>query len=381
MIHKYGGSSVADTGKLKLVAENIARHRKDGHSIVCVVSAMGDQTDELTATALQLSSTPPQREMDMLLTAGERITMALLSITLNEMQIPTTSLTGSQSGILTDNQHGNAKLKKITGERIRSGLAQNKVIIVAGFQGVCPETKEITTLGRGGSDLSAVALAYSLQADYCLVYKDVDGICSAHPSLVEKTQVNKYISFAELCSLTYFGSQVIHYRAARLAQLTNTQISIRPTMNPKSHGTLVSCQNIEYSRVIGISHQKSLAMIHIPGNSNELKSVLDFIWSQGQQPTFCSQHDDKISITIPTDLYSSIQRTFPLSSKENICLGSVSIVGTGFLQEPEIVSRFTKTLPNIVVWVGTSDNHATAVVREESVDDSVARVHNEFFHS
>ncbi|MDP8957618.1 MAG: aspartate kinase, partial [Actinomycetota bacterium] len=184
LIQKYGGSSVADAERIRMVARRVAEARRADHQVVVVVSAMGNTTDELLRLAGQVSPSPPEREMDMLLTAGERIAMALLAIAIHEEGVEAMSLTGSQAGILTDTSHGRAKILEIKGDRVRHGLAAGKVVIVAGYQGVNPDTKDVTTLGRGGSDATAVALAAVLRADACEIYTDVDGVFTADPRIV-----------------------------------------------------------------------------------------------------------------------------------------------------------------------------------------------------
>src|SRR5690606_30593967 len=189
IVHKYGGSSVKSIERIEAVADHIADRARAGDQLVVTISAMGAQTDELLQMAIQISASPPRRELDMLLTAGERISMALLSIALQKRGHHAVSLTGSQSGILTDETHGNARIHKILGDRIRQGIADNRVVIVAGFQGVSPKTREVTTLGRGGSDLSAVALAAALDAKEVHLYKDVEGVYSADPRIVPNARL------------------------------------------------------------------------------------------------------------------------------------------------------------------------------------------------
>ena len=206
---KFGGTSVADADRLRRVADTVAATRQAGNDVIVVVSAMGTTTDDLIDLANQVSSTPSGREMDMLLTAGERISMSLLAMALEDMDVPAVSFTGSQAGILTDDAHGDAKILEITGGRVTDAIAQGKVVIIAGFQGVSPQTKEVTTLGRGGSDASAVALAAALGADVCEIYTDVDGIYTADPRIVPKARKLDEVSFEEMLELAAQGSRVL----------------------------------------------------------------------------------------------------------------------------------------------------------------------------
>lgn len=239
-MHKYGGSSLANIDRIRAVAQHIRHVYAQGQDLVVVVSAMGDSTDELTDLARQIHPDPPRRELDMLLTAGERISMALLSMALHGMNIPSVSLTGSQCGILTTEHHGRARVRAITGQRIQSALEQKYVVIVAGFQGVHPESREVTTLGRGGSDLTAVALAVSLMAQSCEFYKDVEGILSADPRLVEKAQKRTQMTYEQAVALMSSGSGVIHNRAVLLAAKHKLPLTIKSSFHPELPGTLIS---------------------------------------------------------------------------------------------------------------------------------------------
>ena len=239
VIQKYGGTSVGSIERIKHVADHIARTVRGGDQVVAVISAMGDQTDELLAMAHAISPRPPRRELDMLLTAGERISMALVSIALNELGQKAVSLTGSQSGIMTDTVHGNARISRIGAFRLQENLVSGHVVIVAGFQGVSADTKEITTLGRGGSDLSAIALAASLGARSCQLYKDVDGVCSADPRVVTEAKVLSAISWDSMTVMAWSGASVLHPRGAHLAAKYNIPVEIRSSFHLDRKGTLV----------------------------------------------------------------------------------------------------------------------------------------------
>ncbi len=254
-IQKYGGTSVGDSSRIQAIARHLTKLHEEGDQLVVVVSAMGQTTDELHRLAKQMSSNPPHREMDMLLTAGERISMALLSIALHKLGVEAVSLTGSQAGILTCNQHRNARIKKILGNRIREGLKQNKVVIVAGFQGVSPD-KEVTTLGRGGSDTTAVALSVALGSHRCEIYTDVDAIYTAPPSLVSNVRPLSRLTYRQALALAESGARVLHPRSVELAEKHQISIWLGNSLKlGQAMGTEISqeLEQLESSEVLGIN--------------------------------------------------------------------------------------------------------------------------------
>ena len=218
IVQKYGGSSVADADGIKRVAQRIAASRKSGHSVVVVVSAMGDTTDELHDLAKQISPLPPGRELDMLLTAGERISMALLAMAIANLGLEARSFTGSQAGVITDSTHGKARIIDVTPGRIAGALADGAIPIVAGFQGVSQDSKDITTLGRGGSDTTAVALAAALGAGICEIYTDVDGVFTADPRIVPGARRIPRISYEEMLEMAASGAKILHVRCVEYAR-------------------------------------------------------------------------------------------------------------------------------------------------------------------
>jgi len=256
IIKKFGGTSVGTTQRIKEIALHLAEKSDD--KIIVVVSAMGNTTNHLLSMAYQITDTPNQREMDMLITAGERITMALLSLSLQVLGKPSISFTGSQSGIITDNSHGNAKILSISPVRIPIELEKGKIVIVAGFQGVSLD-KEITTLGRGGSDTTAVALACFLQADKCEIFTDVDGVYTADPRVVENAKKIKKISYEEMLYMAYTGSKVLHSRAVEFAYKYYIPIEVKSSENYKE-GTMID-KKIEESFVKTLSHKENIIMI------------------------------------------------------------------------------------------------------------------------
>ncbi len=272
IVQKYGGATLAEPTKIKAVAQRIAEQAKSGHHLVVVVSAMGKTTNSLIDLANQVSSSPQQREMDMLLTAGERISMALMSMALNDLGCPAISFTGSQAGILTTDSHINAFIADIKAFRVQEALDHGKVVILAGFQGVSPSTKEITTLGRGGSDTSAVAMAAYFNADRCEILKDVPAIFTADPNLVREARPLNELNYDQLMDMTFWGAKVLHYRSVELAKIRNVKLYIGPASTKTSDGTIVqeglnmfeSCKPLSLNSheiVLKISAKRSLSLI------------------------------------------------------------------------------------------------------------------------
>jgi aspartate kinase len=301
IVQKFGGTSVANPERICSVADRIARHHQAGHQMVVVVSAMGDTTDELIDLAHRVADRPPHREMDMLLSVGERISMALLSMALANRAVPALSLTGSQTGIITDSSHRRARIRRILGDRVRSALADSKVVIVAGFQGVS-EAKEVTTLGRGGSDTTAVALAAALKADFCDIYTDVDGVFSADPRVVPNARHWPLISHDLMVELATRGAGVLHPRSVELAKQYGVLLRVRNSLK-ESEGTQVVSNSalsskgplgMEDFRVVGVTADDAKVLVSVRlARPTVLNAVLDLA-SQAHlaliAPQF-SQHD------------------------------------------------------------------------------------------
>ncbi len=268
IVQKYGGATLADPDKIKQVALRIFKLHQAGAKVVVIVSAMGETTNQLIALAHRVSSRPTLRELDMLLTTGERISMALLSMALNDLGCPAISFTGSQAGIITDDSHVNANIVDVKAFRVEDALKDNKVVILAGFQGVSQNSKEITTLGRGGSDITAVAMAGYLNADRCEILKDVDSVYTADPKLISNVRPLAQLNYQHLLEMTSWGAKVLHYRSVKMAAEKNVQLYIGAAAGDKTSGTLVSntfslsSQNIlainSYSQVFQIGFQKTV---------------------------------------------------------------------------------------------------------------------------
>ncbi|WP_338865120.1 aspartate kinase [Myxococcus stipitatus] len=279
VVQKYGGSSVADVEKIRKVARRVKDKRDAGYQVVVVVSAMGDTTDELLALAKQVSPDPARRELDMLLTCGERISMALLSMALQEMEVPAISFTGSQSGIITNDAHAQARIVEVRPYRIHDELARGKVVIVAGYQGVSYK-KEVTTLGRGGSDTTAVALAAALEAEACEIYSDVDGIFSADPRVVPDARKLESLNYDEMQELASAGAKVLNAQAVEWAKSRGIAILAR-TAHAQGSGTVVrELTAPSDTRVKGVTADAELAVL-AAGKEVPLPELLEFLDARG----------------------------------------------------------------------------------------------------
>lgn len=274
IVQKYGGATLADPEKIKNVARRILKLHSEGTKLVIIVSAMGQTTNQLIDLAHQVSPRPPLREFDMLLSVGERISMALLSMALNDLGCPAISFTGSQAGILTDDSHVNANIIDVKAFRVEEALKQNKVVILAGFQGVSHNTKEVTTLGRGGSDISAVAMSSYLKADRCEILKDVDSIYTADPKLVPDAKPIRQLHYQHLLDMTSWGAKVLHHRSVQLASEKNVNLFVGSAADPTGHGTLINSELQTHSQhVIAINSFSNIFEIQ---NFEKNKSFLDF---------------------------------------------------------------------------------------------------------
>ena len=330
VVQKFGGSSVADVQKVRRVAERIAVTRKEGRRVCVVVSAMGKTTDELLALARQISGSPARRELDMLLTAGERISMALLAMALEELGVPAVSFTGSQAGILTDDRHASARIVEVRPVRVWEELDRGRVVIVAGFQGVSPR-KEVTTLGRGGSDTTAVALAASLGAD-CEIYSDVDGIYTADPRVVTSPRRLDEISYEEMQELARAGAKVLNADAVEFAREKGITIHARATSGSSAE-TVVRGHAAPGSRIAGVASQKNLALVEVPWGG--LDGTLDALARRGAVAADVAAHGGRALVVIPLDnvhewgaARAEILAAVPDAAVDDRDAGSVSVVGT-----------------------------------------------------
>ena len=389
IVQKFGGTSVGDPDRIRRVARRVADTSRDGNEVIVVVSAMGKSTDELIALAGDISPNPPAREMDMLLTAGERISMALVAMALHAEGVEAVSLTGSQAGILTDNEHGSAKITEIRGDRIRNSLNEGKVVIVAGFQGVSPTTKEVTTLGRGGSDATAVALAAAHNAEVCEIYTDVDGVFTADPRIVPTARKLDEVSYDEMLELASSGAGVLMARSVEVGRRYSIPIHVRSSFHTNP-GTWVKETTMEQAIVSGVAHDTSQAKVTVaavpdtPGVAARLFEAMsggginvDMI----VQNVSSAGHTD-ISFTVPRTQSQQAQQlaegvglelgSGPVDLDESIA--KVSLVGAGMKSESGIAARVFRALADQAInidMISTSSIRISCVVPETEVQNAV----------
>ncbi|HZY03937.1 MAG TPA: aspartate kinase [Anaeromyxobacteraceae bacterium] len=331
VVQKYGGSSVADVDKIRQVAEKVSAARRAGQDVCVVVSAMGKTTDQLIALAKQVSPAPARREMDMLLSAGERIAMALLSMALNDMGVPAVSFTGSQSGIITTGSHTSARILEVRPVRVREELARGRVVIVAGFQGVSPG-KEVTTLGRGGSDTTAVAMAAALGAD-CEIYSDVDGVYTADPRVVERPRRLERIAYEEMQELAQAGAKVLNAQAVEFARRSGIAIRARATSGSDAETVVQGSPGAGPARVVGVTSQRSLALLEVAAGS--LAGALAVLERHGAAPQESWPEGRRVHLALPLDNVHEWPATKASLGRElggdlavaDEGVGSVSVVG------------------------------------------------------
>ncbi|MGI5524420.1 aspartate kinase [Micromonospora sp. CA-259024] len=402
VVQKYGGSSVANAERIKRVAERIVAARKAGDDVVVVVSAMGDSTDELLDLANQVSPLPPGRELDMLLTAGERISMALLAMAIHNLGYEARSFTGSQAGVITTSVHGRARIIDVTPGRLKGALDEGSVVIVAGFQGVSQDTKDVTTLGRGGSDTTAVALAAALHADVCEIYTDVDGIFTADPRIVPNARHIQHITYEEMLELAACGAKVLHLRSVEYARRAGLPIHVRSSYSTNT-GTMVTGSmedlSVEQALITGVAHDRSEAKITIVGVPDEpgaaarifdtvagaeinIDMIVQNVSTEGTGRT-------DISFTLPkTDgptamaALSKIQESVKFKGLlYDDHVGKVSLIGAGMRSHPGVAAGFFAALGAAGVnieMISTSEIRVSVVCRDTDLDAAVRAIHDAF---
>ena len=395
VVQKYGGTSVADPTRIKAVADRVRDTRAAGNDVVVVVSAMGKTTDELLELAAEVATTPQPRELDMLLTTGERITMALLAMALHDRGVPAVSFTGSQAGILTDSSHGEARITRITGERVRQSLEEGKVVIVAGFQGVDPETKEVTTLGRGGSDATAVALAAALDADSVEIFTDVDGVYTADPRVVPDARKLDEIPFEEMLELSAGGAGVLMSRSVEVGRRYEVPIHVRSSFH-EGEGTWVR-ESMEQAIVSGIAYDRSEAKVtvnRVPDRPGVAALLFGTLARSGVNLDMIVQnvsHDGNtdISFTVPRSSLGDAERIAKQVAAEiraesvdvDPDIAKVSLVGAGMRSQPGVAARMFETLAAASInieMISTSTIRVSCVIRENQVEDAVRVLHEAF---
>jgi aspartate kinase len=406
VVQKYGGSSVADADGIKRVAQRIVTTCKGGDQVVVVVSAMGDSTDELLDLANQVSPLPPARELDMLLTSGERISMALLAMAIANLGMEARSFTGSQAGVITDAVHGRARIIDVTPGRISSALDEGQVPIVAGFQGVSQTSKDITTLGRGGSDTTAVALAAALEADVCEIYTDVDGVFTADPRIVAGARRIPRISYEEMLEMAACGAKVLMLRCVEYARRYGVPIHVRSSFSHRE-GTWVSGHTgqqaeeiaVEQAIISGVAHDRSEAkvtVVGVPDRIGEAARIFRVIAEAGtnidmivQNVSAVATGRTDISFTLPRDDGQRAMAALRLVQNEvgfesllyDDKIGKVSLIGAGMRSHPGVTAKFFGALAEAGVnieMISTSEIRISVVVDEGDVDTAVSAAHKAF---
>ena len=402
VVQKYGGSSVADAEGIKRVARRIVDTKKAGHEVVVVVSAMGDTTDELIDLAEQVSPFPAGRELDMLLTSGERISMALLAMAIKSLGHEAQSFTGSQAGVITDSVHNKARIIDVTPGRIRTALDQGNIAIVAGFQGVSQDSKDITTLGRGGSDTTAVALAAALNAECCEIYTDVDGVFTADPRVVKKARKIDEIGYEDMLELASSGSKVLLARCVEYARRYDMPIHVRSSFSGHV-GTWVRNQPeggaMEHAIISGVAHDTSEAkvtVVGVPDKPGEAARIFRAIADAEinidmvvQNVSAASTGLTDISFTVPKaegrkaiDALKRVQDSIGFTSlRYDQEIGKISLVGAGMRSNPGVTATFFEALSGAAVnieLISTSEIRISVVTRADDVNEAVRAVHSAF---
>ncbi len=402
-MQKFGGSSVADAEGMKRVAQRIVATKRAGHDVVVVVSAMGDTTDELIELANQVSPMPSGRELDMLLTAGERISMALLAMAISNLGHEARSFTGSQAGIITDSAHGRARVIDVSPGRIQEALDQGAIAIVAGFQGVSQDTKDITTLGRGGSDTTAVALAAALDADVCEIYTDVDGVFSADPRIVPAARQLKSVTYEEMLELAASGAKVLHLRCVEYARRFDLPIHVRSSFSNKE-GTWVvkdypEGAEMEQAILAGVAHDRSEAKITIVGVPDRpgvaaaiFRSLADAAINLDmivQNVSAAATGRTDISFTLPkTEGQTGVATLKKIQGEvgfESLIyddqIGKLSLVGAGMRSHPGISATLFGAMSDAginIEMITTSEIRISILCRESDLDRAVQAAHTAF---
>lgn len=413
IVAKFGGSSVADAAGILRVAKRIADTKRAGNEVVVVVSAMGDTTDDLIDLAKQVSPNPPGRELDMLLTAGERISMAVLAMAINDLGFEARSYTGSQAGLITDSSHGKARIVDVTPGRIQEALRENAIPIVAGFQGVSQDTKDITTLGRGGSDLTAVALAAALYADVCEIYTDVDGIFSADPRIAPKARHVPRITYDEMMELAAAGAKVLHLRCVEYAKRFDLPIHVRSSFSDKE-GTFVIADLNDQSKlkklskvgaimeqpiIAGVAHDlgdAKITVVGVPDRPGMAAAIFQAVADAGinmdmivqnvsvhesgaTDVTFTCPRGDAAKAELALRRIEKDVNFKDIDTDENIA--KISLVGAGMRSHPGVSATFFKAIADAgvnVEMISTSEIRISVVTRAEDATKAVTAIHTAF---
>ncbi len=401
VVQKYGGSSLENAERIKRVAERIVATKKAGNDVVVVCSAMGDTTDELLDLAQQVNPVPPEREMDMLLTAGERISNALVAMAIASLGAEAWSFTGSQAGVVTTSVHGNARIIDVTPSRVTEALEQGYIALVAGFQGVSQDTKDITTLGRGGSDTTAVAVAAALDADVCEIYSDVDGVYTADPRIVSNARKLDTIPYEEMLELAASGSKILHLRSVEYARRYGVPIRVRSSYSDQPGTTVAGSIEeipVEQALITGVAHDRSEAKVTVTGVPDHAGAAARIFRTVANAEIDIDMVLQNISDTAGrTDITFTMSKANgprAVSELEKIKselgfsavlydddVGKVSLVGAGMRSHPGVTATFCEALAkagvNIEI-INTSEIRISVLIRDTQVDDAVRAIHEAF---
>ena len=402
IVQKYGGSSLESAERIRRVAERIVETKKQGNDVVVVCSAMGDTTDEFLDLAEQVNPVPPAREMDMLLTAGERISNALVAMAIDSLGAQAQSFTGSQAGVITTERHGNARIVDVTPGRVQEALDDGKICLVAGFQGVNRETRDVTTLGRGGSDATAVALAAALNADVCEIYSDVDGVYTADPRIVKNAKKLDQISFEEMLEMAAVGAKVLMLRSVEYARAFNVPLRVRSSYS-NDVGTLVtgSMEDIPMEEAVltGVAHDRSeakITVLGIPDTPGEAARVFRAVADAEINIDMVLQNVSKldnnrtdITFTCPKeDATRGVQLLKSLAAQSDWQdvlfddhIGKVSLVGAGMKSHPGVTADFCEALRDAGVnieLISTSEIRISVLLRDTDLETAVQALHDRF---
>ncbi|MEV4443060.1 aspartate kinase [Streptomyces sp. NPDC049577] len=405
VVQKYGGSSLQSVDRVKVVAERVRATRLDGHDVVVVCSAMGDTSDDLIDLARQVSGAPPEREMDMLLSTGERVSCALLAMALDALGVPSRSFSGTQAGVATDAVHGGARITSVTPARLREALDLGTVPLVAGFQGVCPDTQDVTTLGRGGSDVTAVALAAGLKADVCEIYTDVDGVFTADPRVVSGAGLLDRLDYEETLELAACGAKVLMARCVEYARRHGVELHVRSSYTDRP-GTFITdlprtgsarSMKMEQSSATGVAHDPSIARITVELGGDRAQAaadVFEVLADDGIAVDMVLQNlqgpfGAKVTFTVAEDrapravgvLHEHRARIGFHDLNCDTGAGKVSVVGCGLRSEPAALASFCRALDRAgigIEFLASSELRITGICRAARLDDAVRALHHAF---
>jgi aspartate kinase len=397
IVQKYGGSSVADAGKIVNVARRVAQSAAEGHRIVVVVSAMGKTTDGLVALASAVTPTPDPREMDVLLASGEQVTIGLLAMALSTLGLPARSFTGAQAGLITDDVHTRARIRRITTDRIGAALDAGKVVVVAGFQGTT-EGGDVTTLGRGGSDLTGVALAAALGADVCEIFTDVDGVYTADPNVVPDARKLARVSYDEMLEMASLGAKVLQSRSVEFAKKYGVPVHVRSTFKPDP-GTLVTREDRSMEEVVvtGVTHdrgQAKVSILRVPDRPGIAGKVFGGLGAQSIVVDMIVQNISRegltdISFTLPRADRERAERVLAAMAAEigaegvvaDDRIAKVSIVGVGMRSHSGVAARMFSTLAQEginIQMISTSEIAVSCVIEDKYTELAVRALHDVF---